>query len=182
MVQNWRLKNSSGQLGQNTYLIISQTITMEVIVLKLVGFVATLLMLSQSYANHFGMAGCGLGSLVFQDQPGKIQIVASTLNDIVSPQTSAITSGTSGCYEEQGSSASLNYIETNMVSLKEDAARGQGETIEGLMTLLGCSQSSAVKSEIKNNYQNIFNSNSASSILNAIQNNSVVRSSCGSVG
>lgn len=150
--------------------------------LKIVGFVATLLMLSQSYAAHFGMAGCGLGSLIFADQPGKIQIVAATINNAVSPQTSAITSGTSGCYEEQGSSASLNYIETNIVSLKEDAARGQGETIEGLMTLLGCSQSPSVKSEIKSNYQQIFNSNSASSILNAIQNNTVVRSSCGSVG
>ncbi len=55
---------------------------MEVIVLKLVGFVATLLMLSQSYANHFGMAGCGLGSLVFGDQTGKIQIVAATINGV----------------------------------------------------------------------------------------------------
>lgn len=150
--------------------------------LKLVGFVATLLMLSQSYANHYGMAGCGLGSLVFQDQPGKIQIVASTVNNLVSPQTSGITSGTSGCYEDKGSSASLNYIETNMVSLKADAARGQGETIEGLMTLLGCSQSPAVKSEIKNNYQSIFNTNSATSILNAIKANTVVRSSCQAVG
>ncbi len=149
--------------------------------LKIVGFVATLLMLSQSYAAQFGMAGCGLGSLIFADQPGKIQIVSGLLN-WYSVQSSSITSGTSGCYEEQGSSASLDYIETNMVSLKEDAARGQGETIEGLMTLLGCAQSSAVKSEIKNNYQQIFNSNSASSVLNAIKNNSVVRSTCGSVG
>ena len=159
-----------------------QTITMEVIVLKIIGFVATLLMLSQSYANHYGMAGCGLGSLVFADQPGKIQIVAATVNNMVSPQTSAITSGTSGCYEEQGSSAQLNYIETNIVSLKADAARGQGETIEGLMTLLGCQQADSVKSEIKNNYRQIFQNESALGILNAIQNNSVVRSTCGAVG
>lgn len=159
----------------------AQTITMEVIVLKIIGFVATLLMLSQSYAQHYGMAGCGLGNLVLKDSPGKIQIVVGTING-TGLQTSAISSATSGCYEEQGASIKLNYIETNMVSLKSDAARGQGETIDGLMTLLGCQQSDSVKSAIKNNYRQIFQNESAQSILNAIQNNTVVRSTCGVVG
>ena len=54
-----------------------------------------------------------MGSLVFQDQPGKIQIVAATVNNLVSPQTFALTTGSSGCYEESRSDVSLRYIENN---------------------------------------------------------------------
>ncbi|MBX7232234.1 MAG: DUF3015 domain-containing protein [Bdellovibrionales bacterium] len=136
--------------------------------------------LSQAHANHYGMAGCGLGSLVFQDQPGKIQIVAATLNRIVSPQTSAITSGTSGCFEEGSYSAKLNYIETNMVSLKADAARGQGETLDGLITLMGCQNS--VKGEFKTNYKKIFSHTQPKQVFEAIKSNDAVQKSCATVG
>lgn len=150
--------------------------------LKKIYFIAALLVLSQAHAYHYGLAGCGIGSLAFQDQPGKIQIFAATLNNIISPQTSAITSGTSGCYETGGSAAKLNYIETNKLSLKVDAARGQGETLEGLMTLLGCEEQNTIQNEIKNNYNSIFNEDSASEILKAIQSNSTMQKSCKTLG
>ncbi len=155
---------------------------MEVFVLKKISFVATLIVLSQAQGAHYGMAGCGVGSLVFQDQPGMIQIVAATVNNLVSPQTSAITSGTSGCYEEGSSSAKLDYIEANKIALKEDAARGQGETLQGLTTLLGCSQAQEVNSEIKNNYKSIFGQDNAQDILKAIRSNSTVQKSCVTLG
>ncbi len=150
--------------------------------LKKISFVATLIVLSQAQGAHYGMAGCGLGSVVFQDQPGMIQIVAATVNNIVSPQTSAITSGTSGCYEEGSSSAKIDYIEANKIALKEDAARGQGETLQGLTTLLGCSKSQDVNSEIKNNYKTIFGQDNAQDILKAIRSNSTVQKSCVTLG
>lgn len=150
--------------------------------LKKISFVATLVVLSQVQAAHYGMAGCGLGSMVWGDQPGKIQIVAATVNNIVSPQTSALTSGTSGCYEDGSSSAQLDYIETNKVALKEDAARGQGETLHGLMTLLGCKEETQFNSEIKNNYNTIFNHDNSATILNQIRSNSTVQKSCGTLG
>lgn len=155
---------------------------MEVFVLKKISFVATLIVLSQAQGAHYGMAGCGVGSLVFQDQPGMIQIVASTVNNLVSPQTSAISSGTSGCYEEGSSSAKLDYIEANKIALKEDAARGQGETLQGLTTLLGCASSQDVNSEIKNNYKSIFGQDNAQDILRAIRSNSTVQKSCVTLG
>lgn len=145
-------------------------------------FVAVLCVLSQVKAATYGMAGCGLGAMVWKDEPGMIQIVAATVNNAISPQTSAITSGTSGCYEGAGSSAQLNYIETNKVALKEDAARGQGETLHGLMTLMGCSNAQELNFEIKNNYNTIFSQDNAKSILNAIQSNSTVQKSCGILG
>ncbi len=150
--------------------------------LRKLSFVAVLFVLSQAKAATYGMAGCGLGSLVWKDQPGMIQIAAATVNNIVSPQTSAITSGTSGCYDASGSSVQLDYIETNKVALKEDAARGQGETLHGLMTLMGCTHASDLNSEIKSNYKTIFSQDNAKSILNAIQSNATVQKSCGTLG
>ena len=146
--------------------------------LKYFSFIAALLVLSQAQALHYGMAGCGLGSLVFQDQPGKIQIVAATVNNLVSPQTSAITSGTSGCFENASGSAKINFIETNIVTLKADSARGNGETLESLITMMGCKDSQSIKSEIKNNYNSIFENQSSEDILNAIKSNQNVQKNC----
>lgn len=129
-------------------------------------------------AANYGMAGCGLGALVFQDQPGKIQIVAATLNNIVSPQTSAITSGTSNCFEESRNEVSLRYIESNKTALKEDVSRGQGETLEGLMTLWGCDNKSSIQNNLKQNYNHIFNSNESTVILQQLKTNSEVQKAC----
>ncbi len=150
--------------------------------LKKMVFLTAMLWLGNAHAAHYGMAGCGLGSLAFGDKPGMIQIVASTLNNLISPQTSAITSGTSGCHEDTGAAAQLNYIETNKVALKEDAARGNGETLNGLSTLLGCQNSSSFNTEVKSNFQTIFGQDSAQEILNAIQTNPSIRKSCGTLG
>ena len=143
---------------------------------------ALFLSVSQAHAYHYGMAGCGIGGLVFNDQPGTIQIVAATLNNLISPQTSAITSGTSGCYETGGAQAQVNYIETNKISLKSDIARGNGETLDGLMTMLGCKETNAVKVDIKNNYNNIFNTENTGEIFEAIKKNESVQKSCSTLG
>lgn len=142
------------------------------------------LLLSTHYAqaHEYGMAGCGIGGLVFKDQPGNVQIAAATLNNLISPQTSAITSGTSGCYEPTGSQAQINYIEINKVALKSDIARGNGETLDGLMTMMGCREVNSVKNEIKSNYKNIFNSENTKEIFQAIKNNQTVQKSCTILG
>ena len=150
--------------------------------LKKLSLLVVLFVASQAHAYHYGMAGCGVGSLVFKDQPGTTQIVAATLNNITSPQTSAITSGTSGCYDTHGSQAQVNYIDTNKVALKSDIARGNGETLDGLMTMMGCKEVNAVKMEIKNNYKTIFNSEDTQEIFKAIKNNEAVAKSCTILG
>lgn len=125
---------------------------------------------SAANANHYGMAGCGLGSLVFEDQPGKVQIVAGILNNIVSPQTSAITSGTSGCYSDGGSAATDRYIENNQIALQEDIARGQGETLSGLLTIWKCEETGKVGSALQGSYEQIYSSSSPSAVKGALQN------------
>lgn len=150
--------------------------------LKKVTFIFALFLLGQAHAAHYGMAGCGLGAMVWKDEPGKIQILAATVNNIVSPQTSAISSGTSGCFEDSGAMAQLNYIETNKEALKIEAARGNGETLQGLSTLMGCQDAGAFNSEVKANYQSIFSNENSQGILNTIKSNPAVQKTCGTLG
>ncbi|MBC7465248.1 MAG: DUF3015 family protein [Bdellovibrio sp.] len=145
-------------------------------------FFAALLLSAKSFAYPYGMAGCGLGALVFQDQPGKIQIVAATVNNLVSPQTSAITSGTSGCLETHGYNANLRYIETNRAALQDDVVRGSGETLDGLVTLLGCEQQQSVKSALKSGYSDVFVNGAAPQILEAIKSDSNLKQYCSRLG
>lgn len=91
----------------------------------------------QFTGQGYGMAGCGLGSVVFGDKPGMIQIFAGTTNN-VGYQTFAISSGTSNCGESGKSAMGSQFIETNKVALQNDLARGQGETLAALSQVLEC--------------------------------------------
>ena len=114
------------------------------------------LMASAAFAKY-GMAGCGIGSLVFEDQPGKIQILAVTTNEVIVPQTSAITTGTSNCFEEGSMAASDRYIETNQLALQKDIARGEGETLSGLLMIWQCEDPSKAGSALQKNFDRIYN-------------------------
>jgi hypothetical protein len=119
---------------------------------------------SSSFAYQYGMAGCGLGTLVFKDQPGKIQIVAATLNNLIVPQTSAITTGSSNCYEASASEAANHYIESNGEALQKDISQGQGETLTGLLTIWGCGNVDQVGAALQSNYQRIYDSSNRTNV------------------
>jgi len=121
-----------------------------------------------SKAGNYGMAGCGLGSLVFQKQPGKIQILAATTNNIVFPQTSAITTGSSNCIDDERGYAA-NYIKVNHEALKTDIARGEGETLIGLAVVLKCQNSSSMNKTLQQNYKQIFSSDKAEATVQEIE-------------
>lgn len=148
---------------------------------KLMLFAFLVTAVSQAQAAKYGMAGCGLGSMVFADQPGMIQIIASTLNGTSYNQSFGLTSGTLGCVENR-SAASLNYIETNQVALKNDISRGQGETLTGLLNIWGCQNYDAVSSILQQNFPSISNRQEApllkAELQNVIQNNSTTAGIC----
>src|SRR5712691_12711696 len=76
----------------------------------------------------YGAAGCGLGSLVFGDQKGMIQVLAATTNGTFWSQTFGITTGTSNCGDTAMTIAGTKiFIEGNREALAKDAARGSGE-------------------------------------------------------
>lgn len=84
--------------------------------------------------------GCGLGKMVFENQPKSIlsQHVGSTLN--VPSQPFAITSGTSGCTNNgmivQRDVVTV-FVSQNVNHVTQDIARGRGEYLASLATLMG---------------------------------------------
>lgn len=139
-----------------------------------------------SAGRAYGMAGCGIGALVFQDQPGMIQIVAATLNATAGSQTFGITTGTSNCTdtEQVASLDQENFLKTNYANVLRDAAVGQGEYLATFATLLGCEEAShdAFFDLAREHHGELFSSDSAAVVLDnvkgAAKENAELRASC----
>ena len=102
----------------------------------------------------YGVAGCGLGSLVFGKEEGAMQIVAATLNG-TGVQTFGITTGTSNCGKGLFAKAEVDsFIKSNAVALENDIARGQGETLATLNNMLGCQASFGAT--LQQNFKTIY--------------------------
>jgi DUF3015 family protein len=111
----------------------------------------------------YGTAGCGLGSLVFGNQPGAVQILAATTNGTFGSQTFGITSGTSNCGSGLMAMGTKNFVEANREVLAKDISRGQGEAIGALTVINACPDSARVGAALQKNFSAIFPSESASS-------------------
>jgi hypothetical protein len=85
-------------------------------------------------------AGCGLGTMLFEGQKGVApQILAVTTNGTSGNQTFGITSGTLGC-TQNGVVRPPTKVRvlpaSSLDSLAVDMARGDGETLQSLASLL----------------------------------------------
>ncbi|MFZ9520089.1 MAG: DUF3015 family protein [Silvanigrellaceae bacterium] len=98
--------------------------------------------LSDRYVRpSYGMAGCGLGSMIFKNNLRSEQWLASIVNDLIIPQSLVITTGTSNCVdvdEEQMQAEQEIFIDTNFHALRTESARGEGENLRAFADLLGC--------------------------------------------
>ena len=106
--------------------------------------------------SKYGLAGCGLGSMVFGDQKGGVQILAATTNWTFGSQTFGISSGTSNCVESSGTQGARTFIEGNREALAKDAARGSGETITTLTAMAGCKDAKAVGVTLQKRFAQLF--------------------------
>ena len=120
---------------------------------------ATLLMASM--ANAYDSTGCGMGSLAWQGERGKIpQILAVTTNGTFGAQTFGISSGTSGC-DPNGTITggtrrmAVTFLENNLDQFALDASRGEGETIDTLAGILKV-DSKFLGEKTKENFAYIF--------------------------
>ncbi len=94
-------------------------------------------------AKNYGMAGCGLGSIVIGSKPGIVQIFAATTNGTSGNQTFGITSGTSNCTADGivlKEKEQEIFVHLNFESLEKEMAVGSGEKLSAFANLLGCSK------------------------------------------
>lgn len=133
----------------------------------------------------YGVAGCGLGSIVFGPKPGMIQIVAATLNG-TGMQTFGITTGTSNCDISEMGQAAAMFIEMNNETLKTEMARGRGETVSSLAYILKCNDAELFGDTMRSNPAILENGvdsyETTRRILKAIDNKPELKNSCATVG
>ncbi|MES2964145.1 MAG: DUF3015 family protein [Bdellovibrionota bacterium] len=137
----------------------------------------------QVSGQGYGLAGCGLGSIVFGPKPGMIQIVAATVNG-TGVQTFGITTGTSNCDIPGMGHQAAAFIEVNREIVSKDAARGQGETVASLASILNCQDEAAFGQNLQTNYESIFATENNSydvtrKIISTIEANPALKATCG---
>lgn len=137
------------------------------------------------FTREYGVAGCGLGSVVIGKRSG--QIFAATTNGTLSNQLFGITFGTLNCVDGPTNEVAGNmdkFIIANRAALAADVAKGDGETLGALTQVMGCSvQSHEMGRVLKANYNQIFvNDDQANiltdSIISVIMNEAPVASRC----
>lgn len=126
-----------------------------------IAFLGVMIFSSPAFSAGYGDAGCGLGSIIFGDESGPVQILAVTMNGLSYNQVFGVTSGTSNCDTEGLVLAEKEdhvYFVQNFDSLKKEMASGQGEHLRALSSLLGCRPDEEVQftSYAQQNYQTIF--------------------------
>lgn len=125
--------------------------------------VLSLSVVGSVFAENYGSAGCGLGSMIFGDQPGGIQVIAATTNASTYSQLFGITSGTSNCDKQPKSFSNrkLNeFVVANVDNLAKDIAMGHGESLETVAELMGipAAQRMQVYAKLQSNFTKIFTS------------------------
>lgn len=120
----------------------------------------------------YGMAGCGLGSLVFA--PGSSQTLAATTNASSHSQGFGITSGTSNCLEPNqfaAVEAQKRFFADNIEQLSKDIARGEGPYVDTLAGTLGCTPeiSPVLAQELRAHFAQIFSQPGAMATLDAVK-------------
>jgi hypothetical protein len=127
---------------------------------KLVVLIAALSLIASSgvFADNIGP---GLGRELLKGKKGKVmEIIGVTLNGISSNQLFAITFGTLGYKENAqiGMAATNTFIAENLDALAGDIAKGNGEYIDTLSSMLNVSDTVAFKTSLQKNFTEIFSS------------------------
>lgn len=113
---------------------------MRFIVLPVVLALGTMAFSSGAFAKRkYGMAGCGLGSIVIGPNGG--QIFAGTTNGTFGSQSFGISAGTSNCKPEKATVAIIEqeqFLSVNLKTLQKEMAQGGGRTVTAFSEVMGC--------------------------------------------
>lgn len=130
--------------------------TMDTFMKKLAAFALSFVAAS-AFANP--NTGCGLGSQVITKQDSVVQqVVAVFLNGISGNQTFGISSGTSGCAKPTKfvSLETQEFVAQNMDALAQDMAKGEGEALQALATLMNVTDEAAFASALQANFDKVY--------------------------
>ncbi len=145
-------------------------------------------LVDQVSGQGYGTAGCGLGSILFGEKEGMVQVFASTTNGIYSNNTFGVTSGTSNCAPESGDAAAAQiFVESNRLAMQNDVARGQGETLSAFYTVVNCKGRDELNRVLQSNFQQIFKADASNeqlvdSIRKTIRTNRRTANDCPTLG
>ncbi len=155
------------------------------------GSLASVTLVGQAEEKHsgykvpYGMAGCGLGTLIITENTKWNQVGAAIVNNFFFPQSTAITLGVSNCTDETpAKTAAMEqkvFITANMNSLTKEASQGQGEHLQALAEIFGCPTSEFAKLS-QTRYKNIYENNEPTQVLNnylsEVKTNETLSKSC----
>ncbi|MBI2602380.1 MAG: DUF3015 family protein [Deltaproteobacteria bacterium] len=153
--------------------------------MKSVFIVLGLFISTAAFCKPYGMAGCGLGSLVFSSDTKGSQVLAATTNGTSYSQLFGITSGTSNCRDLEAKVALLPYVDVNKQQILADIAKGSGESLVGLGQMMGCGveKQAQLDTWLKTNFETILNNSetpgaSTEVIYNTVKSQPGLKDSC----
>jgi hypothetical protein len=141
---------------------------------------------SKMFSRPYGLAGCGLGSVIVGKKGS--QIFAATTNGTSYNQSLGITFGTLNCVDapEDKVAHSLDlFILNNRAQVEVNMVQGSGEAILTLFQIMGCQGNpDKLGKLLKSKYSNIFPSPDVPSnevtdkIIESVLNDEELSSTC----
>lgn len=134
---------------------------------KLIVAASAVLLTTVASAGTNANTGCGLGSVLIEDQNTVVmQILAATTNGTSGNQTFGITSGTLNCNKPTALVSNERiekFVADNMDGLAIDIAAGHGENLDTLSSLMSVEDKAAFNSTLKANFSKIYSSTDVTS-------------------
>jgi len=118
----------------------------------------------------YGMAGCGLGTMILGPKGGKFKQFTVAYTNGVFSQTLAISSGSSGCVPDEKTAQLMkqeHFVVSNLGTLSKDMAQGEGESLVALSETFGCPAEiqQDFNETLKSDYSTVFAAPGAIAVL-----------------
>lgn len=121
---------------------------------------------TQALSGEVG-PGCGVGTMAWEGQTGLLAHTSAGTTNGTFLNSFAITSGTTGCdasKQVQRSDDKEIFVASNMDSLSQEIAQGQGNHLTTLATIIGVEKKdqNIFAASLQNEFSTVFSSSSTS--------------------
>lgn len=123
----------------------------------------------------YGMAGCGLGSVLFGESDNRGgQVLAGTTNSVYSNNTFGMSSGTSNCVPEKSINSAMVrknvrlFVTANKEALANDIVKSNGEALVTVSKIMNCEDTKYLGAKLQSRYETMFNASTEEKIADNI--------------